>query len=207
MGSIYWKDFQITMLSKFSSKFAISALLVAAGLLAIGLGHWSMLVYEATAAKALPAPTSSANCTLRHDSWALVIAAHPNCPCTRATLNELSRLLCTSKALTKVYMLFYRPEGSDKSWNQSNLWRLAESIPNVIPLDDPGGKESAKFNATTSGEVFLYDPSGNLRFHGGITGARGHEGDNAGEDIIAETLSGRGTNSERKTPFFGCSIK
>jgi hypothetical protein len=47
-----------------------------------------------------------------------------------------------------------------------------------------GGREAALCKATTSGETVVYDAAGKLRFHGGITGARGHIGDNAGCSAI-----------------------
>ena len=44
--------------------------------------------------------------------------------------------------------------------------------------------------ATTSGHVLLYDAGGVLRFAGGITDGRGHEGDNAGLDAALALLRG-----------------
>jgi hypothetical protein len=61
-------------------------------------------------------------------------------------------------------------------------------------------------HAWTSGETMLYDASGRLVFAGGITGSRGHGGDNAGEDaVVAALLGGSGGASE--APVYGCALR
>jgi hypothetical protein len=42
-------------------------------------------------------------------------------------------------------------------------------------------------------------------FQGGITGARGHEGDNAGQAAVIELVAG-GRPSVRQTRVFGCAL-
>ena len=37
--------------------------------------------------------------------------AHPMCPCTRASLDELAEALARSKASARIYVLFIRPTG------------------------------------------------------------------------------------------------
>jgi hypothetical protein len=73
---------------------------------------------------------------------------------------------------------------------------------------DDGGVEAKRFGASTSGETMLYDESGDIQFHGGITGARGHEGDNAGRRRVLELLrKGRkGRPDRNESPTFGCEI-
>ena len=56
----------------------------------------------------------------------------------------------------------------------------------------------------TSGHALLFDRDGHLLFSGGITPARGHEGDNFGASAIAARLAGRPAPAE--TPVFGCPI-
>jgi len=67
------------------------------------------------------------------------------------------------------------------------------------------GAEAARFHATTSGYVLLYDVNGKLRFHGGITGSRGHSGDNAGRSAIEAILMG-GLAETKQTFVFGCPL-
>jgi len=85
------------------------------------------------------------------------------------------------------------------------LWRSATAIPSVTVHEDPDGAQARLFGAETSGDVLLYDMRGQLMFQGGITGSRGHVGDNAGESSIISFLAGRETGL-KKTPVYGCSL-
>jgi hypothetical protein len=71
---------------------------------------------------------------------------------------------------------------------------------------DAGGSIAGQFHANTSGEVFVYDRRGKLRFHGGITAARGHAGDNLGESAVIAIASGEKSYVER-SPIFGCPFR
>ncbi len=65
--------------------------------------------------------------------------------------------------------------------------------------------EAARFGARTSGFVVVYDATGSLRYAGGITGSRGHAGDNVGRRTVERILAGE---SERDLdhPVFGCGL-
>jgi hypothetical protein len=52
----------------------------------------------------------------------------------------------------------------------------------------------------------LYGTDGRLLFRGGITGARGHEGDSAGRDAVVALISGGVSSAAVSTPVFGCQI-
>ena len=65
--------------------------------------------------------------------------------------------------------------------------------------------EAKRFSATTSGHAMLFDRGGRLRFSGGITDARGHEGDNDGRDAVVSIING-GDRMPAATPVFGCSL-
>lgn len=175
----------------------------------IGLGFHVLLDYEGR-----PGPSS----TLRQ-SWppgssltlspsqpyTLVMFVHPQCPCSQASISELA-ILTTHCQILKTYVIFLRPEGFDANWEKTPLWNRAAAIAGVTPLADLGGQESAKFNATISGETALYDQSGKLLFEGGITGSRGHEGDNLGLSTIEAIIDGKRVR-EAKTAVFGCALK
>jgi len=104
-----------------------------------------------------------------------------------------------------VHILFVRPEGMEPDWHESALWRQAREIPgSVLELDD-GGRQAALFGAHTSGETLLYDRDGRLSFHGGITPARGHEGDNVGAERIVARLTG-GSSDGPDGAVFGCAL-
>ena len=104
------------------------------------------------------------------------------------------------------YPLFVLPdEASVPSLWPSDTAALAARIPGVELRVDLGGKEATLFNAKTSGQVFLYDASGALRFDGGITPARGHEGDSDGKAAVLAVLAGGGPE-RTSTAVFGCEL-
>jgi hypothetical protein len=101
------------------------------------------------------------------------MVVHPHCPCTRASLAELSSILNAQPRRASAYVLFVRPPGVGPGWERTDLWRQAAAIRGVRPIHDDWGGEAARFGAATSGQTMLYDREGVLRFSGGITAARG----------------------------------
>jgi hypothetical protein len=135
----------------------------------------------------------------------LVMLAHPHCPCMRASIGELALLMARCEERVSAYVLFYQPEGFSNQWAQTDLWQSAAAIPGVIVRRDEGGIEARRFRAATSGQVLLYESGGQLLFSGGITGSRGHSGDNAGRTAIVSLLT-QGTAERNQTFVFGCSL-
>jgi hypothetical protein len=134
----------------------------------------------------------------------LVMTLHPECPCSRASAAELERILVRRESKVDVHVLFVRPRGSDGDPRLTSLWERIRSTPGVSAELDEEGAIASRFGAFTSGQVLLYDARGALRFSGGITGSRGHEGDNAGRDAV-EALIDDGAGSAT-SPVFGCSL-
>lgn len=142
---------------------------------------------------------------------ALVMLAHPRCPCTRASLGALEKiaLRCGSNLHTHVVFVL-PPEGAAanadlQAWTESGLWQRAERIPGVRVHPDPGGQEARRFRGTTSGEVALYDVDGQLVFQGGLTASRGHWGDSRGGAAVLEHVLG-GVSPIERAPAFGCPL-
>lgn len=135
----------------------------------------------------------------------LVMIAHPQCPCTRASLSELAKIMSGRQSKVRAYVLFLKPRNFSDDWTKSDLWNIAAGIPGVTLLRDFEGHEASKFNVSTSGHTLLYDGSGNLVFSGGVTAARGHAGDNQGADLILYSLDHSNFGS-RSTPVFGCPV-
>jgi hypothetical protein len=175
---------------------------------AVAMGFRLALTYQVTAG--VPARVSgvwpaSAPCARDAGRATLVLCAHPHCPCTRSTLAELDRLVARCAGRMRVLVLFYADPALGPDWEKSDLWRRASAIPGVEVAADPLGATAELFGAHTSGQVFLFDRDGRLVFEGGITAARGHEGDNAGADSIAEFVT-RGVAPVAHTPVFGCGL-
>ena len=135
----------------------------------------------------------------------LIMFAHPQCPCTRASIGELAVLMAHCQYQVTAWVVFFRPKGSAEDWLHTDLWRSAEAIPGVKVLPDEEGKEARWFQVATSGHVVLYDGDGKLFFSGGVTSSRGHAGDNAGRSDIMQWL-GHKTSAPAETPVFGCSL-
>ncbi len=135
---------------------------------------------------------------------ALIMLVHPQCPCSRASLTELSRLaaLCPNKASLSV--LFLRPAGCSEAFTDTDLRRQAEAIPGVSVATDDNGDAARRFGAATSGETLLYAADGRLLYHGGLTGSRGHEGDNTGLSAVTAWLNGAAGPSQ--APVYGCPM-
>ena len=136
----------------------------------------------------------------------LVMFAHPMCSCTRASLSELRVLVSEFRGRFTPYVLSALPQGVGQEWMSSNLWKSAESIAGVRVMRDVEEYEARLFGARTSGHVVLYDGSGRLLFSGGITGARGHVGDNYGRQQVSSLLR-KHTASTAEGPVFGCSLE
>jgi len=135
----------------------------------------------------------------------LVMLLHPLCPCSRASIGELAGLMATLKNKIVADVLVLDPEGADDQWQTSDLRTAAAAIPGVRMFDDVDGEQARLFGGSTSGQTFLYDRDGQLRFAGGITGARGHEGGNFGIDaVVAAVLTPGGEVAT--TPVFGCAL-
>lgn len=134
----------------------------------------------------------------------LLIFAHPLCPCTRATLAELERLVASCRDQFDAHVLFIAPEGTDSSWQDTELLRMARRIPHVTVHVDAGRRETDLFRERTSGACLVYGANGQLLFNGGLTAARGHEGDNPGTDAIKALMTRHG--EQPATPVFGCPL-
>jgi hypothetical protein len=131
--------------------------------------------------------------------------AHPRCACTRASVEELSRLMARLRGRLEARVLFFQPASAPDGWSKTDLWRAAAAIPGVEIRRDAGGVEARRFGAETSGQVLLYDAVGRLLFSGGITALRGHAGDNAGSRAIAALLT-RTEPGPAASPVLGCAL-
>ncbi len=137
--------------------------------------------------------------------YRLLMFVHPGCPCTRASVAELGKLLSHTADRADVDVVVFRPDAEAEAWAETGLWDSLCALAGVRVRHDRGGREARRFRAATSGHVALFDAHGALRFHGGITATRGHEGDNAGSDAVRAFLR-QGASATIETPVFGCPI-
>ncbi len=133
----------------------------------------------------------------------LLMFVHEECPCTRASLEELGRLVARCQGKPKAIVAFVK-EGVSRPVIGESLLDQARRIPG-LEVETVSVKDAVSFGATTSGFTALYDRFGKLLFCGGITEERGHEGTNTGSDAIISWVQ-RGESPLMLTPTYGCSI-
>lgn len=139
------------------------------------------------------------------DVSTLLMFVHPRCPCSRASIGELEKVMAHCRGRVSAQVLFLQPEGGGEEWAKTDLWHSAKAIPGVSVSMDHDGNEARLFKAATSGQTLLYDAQGGLRYEGGITLARGHAGDNPGRDAIECLLKQKHTRPA-SMPVFGCGL-
>ena len=172
-------------------------------------GFYLLLRFDATPALQHHAPRmwpQTAEIAFPIGRPALLVFLHPLCPCSRATLDELNGVLSKlpKTALPEVHLVFVRSI-KNPDWNEGDLRDLAMRIPNAIRQWDVGGRIAVQFGARTSGATLLYGPHKDLLFQGGITGARGHEGDNLGASRLLAALE-TGSRAPNLSQVFGCAL-
>ena len=175
---------------------------------AVVFGQRVMLNYDYTAAApgAPPSRWPKASVLRRTEGLStIVVVAHPHCPCTRATVEELARLMAPLHGRATADVVFVRPRGFTDEWEKSDLWQSAARIPDVTVWSDADGVEATRFGALASGQTMLYGPAGDLQFSGGITASRGHAGDNAGQSAIFSLVT-VGQSPIDHASVFGCSL-
>jgi hypothetical protein len=175
----------------------------------VGLAFFILVRYSLTPGRRGTPPAqwpAASGVTRERSEPTLVLVLHPHCPCSRATLAELTEVMTQCQGRLGARILFVRPSGLPDPWVKTDLWRTAQSIPGVVPVIDRDGAEAARFGSYTSGQVALYDHGGALVFRGGITGARGHVGANPGAQAVVEFVS-KGAGPLHESAVYGCPLK
>jgi hypothetical protein len=169
-----------------------------AWLAAVAGGVWAWERYDATAGPDGPAaPTTPASAR-----WQLTVFVHPHCPCARATLTELAEVRREVPDLL-IGVVFVCPPGTPAGWERGRLWDAAARLPDVELRVDPG-TEARRLGAETSGLAVVATPDGRVVFRGGLTRARGREGDSAGRRAVLDWV--HGGSGPAAAPVFGCPL-
>src|SRR5471030_653421 len=81
----------------------------------IGAGFFYVLEYESTPADASIPPEvwpSESSLVPELSRRNLILAAHPRCPCTRATIGELAELMAQQSHSIVAHVLVFKPSSS-----------------------------------------------------------------------------------------------
>lgn len=176
--------------------------------LLLSCGTYKLLHYENNPGRDLNPPTrwpAQISIVRSPERFTLVMLVHPKCSCSSASIGELAKIMAKSHGRLDAKVLFLVPNELHGDWSNSATWTAAGEIPGVDSIADVDGRLAKLFNAKTSGFTVLYNRNGELVFHGGITAARGHWGDNAGSEAIQEFVDGKAP-ALNSTAAFGCNL-
>ncbi len=135
----------------------------------------------------------------------VVLALHPACPCSRASLDELEGVLARAAAPLTALVLVVRPAGLEAPAAEASALERARAIPGVVAVVDEGGVEARRLGARTSGHVLVFDGEGRLTYSGGITAGRGLRGDGPARQAVAAALGS--STPTPPCPVYGCPLE
>lgn len=192
-----------------SSHYTIVGALILWGVL-VSCGMVSLVRYGATAGTAGPelAELPADIAITRDHKSTLFLFVHPRCPCSRASVSELSRMMAHCQADLRAYVYVWQAADWHDDQVRTDIWQAASSIPGVSVRVDPAGRLARRLGAETSGHGVMYDSHGSILYSGGITGARGHAGDNAGQRAVISLARNPQTKTSvcRKCSVYGCPL-
>lgn len=176
---------------------------------AVILGGLGLLLgYSLTPGQAAASPSrwpTGVSLVRSNDKAQLVMVAHPYCPCTRASIAELSWIMTKLKGRVAATVLFFEDD-STTDLKGTEHWASAARIDGVHVVADPEGRQAEAFGAFTSGQVYLYGTDGVLLFSGGITPSRAHQGDNVGRRRIVDLVT-QGISDRDASAVYGCELR
>lgn len=135
----------------------------------------------------------------------VVLFYHPKCPCTQATVRCLERLAASFASQPRIIAYAYVPSKEAESWVESATTGKLRTLGNVTVIADRDAEVCRRFDVSTSGHVLVYNKNGELKFSGGITPSRGHEGDCASGTAFLATVNGN-SDAKESCPVYGCAI-
>ena len=193
--------------------------LAAVWLMALVPGVRYLMAYEKTAGAqgAVPAGwPAGVPAEGKSDIPTLVVALHPKCSYSEATLTELEGAAENAERPFNTVLYVYEPEGLDPGaqdlWEDRANYREAAAKLGATVVPDVAGRYAAKFGALTSGAVLYYSArrvetgQRELLFSGGVTAGRGLTGENAGVESLKAALYSDRPAGLGMSPVFGCGL-
>jgi hypothetical protein len=185
----------------------VLATLIGLWILGAILGMVALWRFESTAGAAPANPATwpvTASIRPQPSRATMVLFAHPKCPCTRASLENISALAREFATTTDAHVVFLQPTREGHDWSNTELCATATRDPHLNVTFDSDGVEAQRFGVATSGHVLLYDANGALLFSGGVTSGRGQSGRSPHVDTLVESLRG---GQHARVAVFGCPLR
>jgi hypothetical protein len=120
-------------------KHAVVAAVAAVWVPAIAFGMMVLWRYSNTPCYAGTPPSDwPANAPIERGKGraTLVMFAHPQCDCSRATIGELAIIMARAGGQLDADVFFYLPPHEAGTWARTDLWRSASAIPGVRAFED-----------------------------------------------------------------------
>src|ERR1044071_9810486 len=95
--------------------------------------------YSSTPGMTASAPAAwpgSALVTPQAGRATLVMFIHPQCSCTRASLDELEAILDRTHGAVSAWVVVLKPQGASDEWTHSSTWDSARNMPGVTVVTD-----------------------------------------------------------------------
>lgn len=137
------------------------------------------------------------------DDYALLFV-HPHCPCTTATVRNLQRILAVQAQTFDLVSIVFCPDEKSDDWVRSGLIQSLESMGSRIRIDRDA-QLARELGVHCSGHLLFYSANGKLKFSGGITPSRGHEGTSRCGAEFKKALN-QLPISRVCWPVYGCSL-
>src|SRR5580692_10946649 len=137
----------------FPTRKAGSAVLAVAWLLLVATGFAQLMRYDFTPGEIGKAPADwpmNSQIARQPETLNLVMAIHPRCPCSQASLDELLQLLPRCRRPVHVHLLVFKPSNATAEWDDRQAVEAARQIPTVSVETDFDGVEAERFGARTS---------------------------------------------------------
>jgi len=129
-----------------------------AWIIAVAIGLYALMAYELAPGKTGNSPDlwpQNRYIAAHPDKPTLVMFVHPHCPCTRASIGELSIVMAKCHRRVETYVLAVQPQGVEDDWVQTDLLDQAKQVPGVNVLTDVDGILAGHTTVRTMGVVPL----------------------------------------------------
>ena len=183
-------------------------LVLSVWLLLIMAGFLTLFLYEFTPGLAGDPPESwpqNPLISLTPVGKTVIVFAHPQCPCTKATFAELADALQQATVPCQVYLVWLEQPLATSQVNDLVGPDLRQHIPESHHHWDAYHQALQIFQVRTSGHVLVFNESGDREFSGGITGGRGRLGVNSGKTALLSSLTNQSVG-RTESQIYGCPL-